>query len=213
MTPALFRPLFRASRSRGLHWRTGCRARLRRPSDLKHHAASREGCGSGSSVGQRPPSTFFLTHHAAPDCGKGRAVFEPDCALHLWSVGQRALRTRERPAFRHPGSGGLPFKGYKGRERRGTTSPPFQQGWRQGGRVGGKGWQGVAAKVGSAGDRLGALGLACFRACPASLRPTAPGARFLKNLPVFRRQTRASFRSRAARACALLASLSLLCVS
>ena len=53
MTPTLFRPLFRASRSRGLHWRTGCRARLRRPSDLKHHAASREGCGAGSSVGQR----------------------------------------------------------------------------------------------------------------------------------------------------------------
>ena len=56
MTPALFRPLFRASPSRGLHWRTGCRARLRRPSDLKHHAASREGCGLGASVGQRPPS-------------------------------------------------------------------------------------------------------------------------------------------------------------
>ena len=38
--------------SRPAHWRTGCRARLRRPSDLKHHAASREGCGLGSSVGQ-----------------------------------------------------------------------------------------------------------------------------------------------------------------
>ncbi len=36
MTPALFRPLFRASRSRGLHWRTGCRDPLRGPSDLKH---------------------------------------------------------------------------------------------------------------------------------------------------------------------------------
>ena len=65
MTPALFRPLFRATRSRGLHWRTGCRARLRRPSDLKHHTA--------------------------PDCGEGMAVFGPDCALPLWSVGRRGL--------------------------------------------------------------------------------------------------------------------------
>ena len=43
------------------------------------------------SFGPRPPAAFFLSHHAAPDCGKGMAVFEPDCALHLWSVGQRAL--------------------------------------------------------------------------------------------------------------------------
>ena len=61
MTPTLFRPLFRASRSRGLHWRIGCRARLRRPSVLKH-----------------------LT---APDCGKGMAPVGQDCALYLWSVG------------------------------------------------------------------------------------------------------------------------------
>ena len=54
MTPTLFRPLFRASRSRGLHWRIGCRARLRRPSVLKHHAA--------------------------PNCGEGMAVFGPNCA-------------------------------------------------------------------------------------------------------------------------------------
>ena len=37
MTPTLFGPLFRASRSRGPHWRIGCRASLREPSDLKHH--------------------------------------------------------------------------------------------------------------------------------------------------------------------------------
>jgi len=64
MTPALFAGAFRASRSRPAHWRTGCRARLRRPSDLKHHAA--------------------------PDCGKGKAVFGPDCALHpleRWAKG------------------------------------------------------------------------------------------------------------------------------
>jgi len=142
MTPALFAGAFRASRFRPAHWRTGCRARLRRPSDLKHHAACREGCGlgphsgqwppctfgasgrgrltpflsrraglregdvslraglrlaplerwatgvactadlthhaacregcgSGAHVGPRPPDTFFLTHHAAPDCGRG----------------------------------------------------------------------------------------------------------------------------------------------
>jgi len=65
MTPALFARLFALARSRLAHWRTGCRARLRRPSDLKHHAA--------------------------PDCGKGRAVFGPNSALHLWSFGQRAL--------------------------------------------------------------------------------------------------------------------------
>ena len=52
MTPALFAGLFALSRFRPAHWRTGCRARLRRPSDLKHHAASREGGGVGSSVGQ-----------------------------------------------------------------------------------------------------------------------------------------------------------------
>ena len=33
--------------------------------------------------------TSVLKHHAAPDCGKGMAVFGPNCALHLWSVGQR----------------------------------------------------------------------------------------------------------------------------
>ena len=87
MTPALFRPLFRASRSRGLHWRTGCRARLRRPSDLKHHAACREGCRLGSSVGPRSPDAFFLAHHAAPGCGRGMAVFGLDCALHLGALG------------------------------------------------------------------------------------------------------------------------------
>ena len=41
--------------------------------DLAHLAACREGCGSGAHVGLRPPDTFFLTHHAAPDCGKGKA--------------------------------------------------------------------------------------------------------------------------------------------
>ena len=57
MTPALFRPLFRASPSRGLHWRTGCRARLRRPSDLKQQAAP--DCGKGKApVGRTAPSTF-----------------------------------------------------------------------------------------------------------------------------------------------------------
>ena len=45
MTPALFAGASRASRSRPAHWRTGCRARLRRPSDLKHHAAP--DCGEG----------------------------------------------------------------------------------------------------------------------------------------------------------------------
>ena len=51
MTPTLFAGAFRASRFRPAHWRIGCRARLRRPSDLKHHAA--------------------------PDCGQGMTVFEP----------------------------------------------------------------------------------------------------------------------------------------
>jgi len=65
MTPALFRPLFRASPSRGLHWRTGCRDPLRGPSDLKHHAV--------------------------PGCGEGKLRVGPDCALYLWSFGRRAL--------------------------------------------------------------------------------------------------------------------------
>ena len=71
MTPALFRPLFRASPSRGLHWRIGCRARLRRPSDLKHLAACREGCGLEASFEPRPPDAVLLAHHAVPDCGEG----------------------------------------------------------------------------------------------------------------------------------------------
>ena len=44
-------------------------------------------------------------------------------------------------------------------------------------------------------------------------RRQLPARDVLENLPIFRCQTRASFRSRAARACALLASLSLLCVN
>ena len=58
MTPALFAGAFRASPLRPAHWRIGCRASLREPSDLKHHAA--------------------------PDCGKGMAVFEP-----RWEVTSR----------------------------------------------------------------------------------------------------------------------------
>ena len=60
MTPALFRPLFRASPSRGLHWRTGCRARLRRPSDLKHHAHCREEGGLGRASGRGRLAAFEL---------------------------------------------------------------------------------------------------------------------------------------------------------
>ena len=62
-------------------------------------------------------------------------------------------------------------------------------------------------------QRLGALGLA---RCRREMLPSArqlPARDVLENLPIFRSQTRASFRSRAARAYALLASLSLLCVS
>jgi len=90
MTPTLFRPLFRASRSRGLHWRIGCRARLRRPSDLKHHAACREGCGLGSSFGPRQPDAFFLAHHAAPDCGEGKGGLRAEqrlAPLERWATG------------------------------------------------------------------------------------------------------------------------------
>jgi len=72
MTPALFRPLFRASPSRGLHWRTGCRARLRRPSDLKHHAACREGCGSGraSGRGRLTPFSSRITPRRTAERGR-----------------------------------------------------------------------------------------------------------------------------------------------
>ena len=76
MTPALFRPLFRASPSRGLHWRTGCRARLRRPSDLKHHAACREESGLGLSVGPRvllAPFSSRITRLAVKVAGQGLA--------------------------------------------------------------------------------------------------------------------------------------------
>ena len=38
MTPPWFARLFRASRSRLAHWRSGCRASLREPSDLKNRA-------------------------------------------------------------------------------------------------------------------------------------------------------------------------------
>ena len=178
MTPALFRPLFRASPSRGLHWRTGCRAPLRGPSvlkhhaapdcgrgsrasgrtapcslerwaegstctaDLKHHAASREGCGLGAHVGQRPPSPvrassrgrltpFFLAHHAAPDCEEGKAVFGQNCALHLWRVGQRALPPRgasgqgRPPCGKHTESHGAPTKRPSGKhaESHGAPTP------------------------------------------------------------------------------------------
>ena len=52
----------------------------------------------------------------------------------------------------------------------------------------------------------------CRRVLPRSARQL-PARDVLENLPIFRCQTRASFRSRAARACALPASLSLLFVS
>ena len=51
MTPALFRPLFRAAPSRGLHWRIGCRDPLRGPSVLKHH-------GCADCVGGFGPGLF-----------------------------------------------------------------------------------------------------------------------------------------------------------
>ena len=38
MTPTLFAGASRASRLRPAHWRIGCRASLREPTDLKHHA-------------------------------------------------------------------------------------------------------------------------------------------------------------------------------
>ena len=75
MTPALFARLFRASRFRLAHWRTGCRARLRRPSDLKHHAAP--DCGEGmSSVEKNAACLILLAHHTAPDCREGMASVE-----------------------------------------------------------------------------------------------------------------------------------------
>ena len=43
MTPALFARLFRASRFRLAHWRTGCSRSLWSRSSLAHHAACREG--------------------------------------------------------------------------------------------------------------------------------------------------------------------------
>ena len=47
MTPPWFARLFRASRFRLAHWRSGCRAPLRGPSDLKHHTA----CGLSAGWG------------------------------------------------------------------------------------------------------------------------------------------------------------------
>ena len=96
MTPALFARLFRASRFRLAHWRTGCRAPLRGPSDLKHHAAPdcREGM---ASVGLRlPGEPSDLKHHAA--CGLSTAW---GCALKVappaaWeSVGRRVLQAQK----------------------------------------------------------------------------------------------------------------------
>ena len=52
MTPPLFAGASRASRLRPAHWRSGCRARLRRPSDLKNHAACGLGGGLGLSFGK-----------------------------------------------------------------------------------------------------------------------------------------------------------------
>ncbi len=54
MTPPWFARLLRASRFRLAHWRSGCRARLRRPSDLKHHAACRKGRGVRARPAPRP---------------------------------------------------------------------------------------------------------------------------------------------------------------
>ena len=67
MTPTLFRPLFRASRSRGLHWRIGCRDPLRGPSDLKHHARRVAGGGlRASGNGRLAPFARRATRIACP---------------------------------------------------------------------------------------------------------------------------------------------------
>ena len=171
MTPALFAGAFRASRFRPAHWRTGCRARLRRPSDLKHRTA--------------------------PDCGEGKAVFGLNCALHLRSVGRRALLVPLASRITRLAVKGAGWGRALGNAHcvPGVSFEP-----------GGLGLGLLAAEVGRVGRGV-------LPPWNVELRPTAPGARFLKNLSVFRRQTRASFRSRAARAFALLAALSLLCVS
>jgi len=79
------------------------------------------------------------------------------------------------PCATSPGSGGLPFKRYKGRER------------------------GKYDRLTASGERLPAE--PCFPSPDSSRHKT------LENLSVFRRQTRASFRSRAARALRLFRRL------
>ena len=71
MTPTLFARLFRASRFRLAHWRIGCRARLRRPSYLKHHAACGLSVGLGSSVAKNASCLMLLAYPTAPDCNGG----------------------------------------------------------------------------------------------------------------------------------------------
>ena len=101
MTPALFAGLFALARSRPAHWRTGCRDPLRGPSDLKHHAACREGCGLGAHVGPRPPCTF---------CASGRGRLTPFLSRHAGlREGQSALGgafSTSFPAFQKHGCAG-----------------------------------------------------------------------------------------------------------
>ena len=104
MTPALFRPLFRASPFRGLHWRTGCRARLRRPSDLKHHAACREGGGLGLSVGPRSPAFLFrwpspFRPSSHSECRSPFALFATRTAAtgHIFELRKAVFRDTARP--------------------------------------------------------------------------------------------------------------------
>ena len=59
MTPPWFARLFRASRFRLAHWRSGCRAPLRGPSDLKHHTACGLCAGRGRALEGAPPVAFI----------------------------------------------------------------------------------------------------------------------------------------------------------
>ena len=88
MTPPSPGPLFLASRSRGPLLRLGCRARLRRPSDLKHHAAPDCGnelfsfekcaaCPVGELRAWGDGNAEALEHHAA--CGEWGEC----CALNI----------------------------------------------------------------------------------------------------------------------------------
>jgi len=81
------------------------------------------------------------------------------------------------------------------------------------GRQRGVSWRQRLGALGWAGEGGSALGRACYCREMFSFARQLPARDVLENLPIFRSQTRASFRSRAARAFALPASLSLLCVS